>query len=73
MLRYRLKKGGILTEMLNDNMLKELMLEELEPLGLKPYIHRFTKEMNLIFKFKRKAEAIVYVKEYGIDLLIYKK
>ena len=52
---------------------KELMLEELEPLGLKPYIHRFTKEMNLIFKFKRKAEAIVYVKEYGIDLLIYKK
>ena len=28
MLRYRLKKGGILTEVLSDNMLKELMLEE---------------------------------------------
>jgi hypothetical protein len=49
------------------------MLEELEPLGLKPYLRKFTKEMNIIFRFKRKAEAIVYVKEYGIDLLIYKK
>ena len=51
---------------------KELMIEELEPLGLKPYIHKFTKEMNIIFRFKRKAEAIVYVKEYGIDLLVYR-
>ena len=51
---------------------KELMLEELEPLGLKPYLRKFTKEMNIIFRFKRKAEAIVYVKEYGIDLLVYR-
>ncbi len=50
---------------------KELIEEELEPLGLKPY--RITKEMNLIFRFKRVAEAVIYIKTYGIDLLIHKR
>ena len=49
------------------------MLEELEPFGLKPFVRKFTDEMNIIFKYKRQAEAIVYIEEYGIDLLIYKK
>ncbi len=50
---------------------KELIKEDLEPLGLKPY--RITKEMNLIFRFKRIAEAVVLINTYGIDLLIHKR
>lgn len=50
---------------------KELIEEELEPLGLKPY--RITKEMNLIFRFKKVAEAVVLIKTYGIDLFIHKR
>lgn len=50
---------------------KELIEEELEPLGLKPY--RITKEMNLIFRFKKIAEAVVLIKTYGIDLVIHKR
>lgn len=50
---------------------KELMIEELEPIGLKPY--KVTKELNLIFRFKKVAEAVVLIKTYGIDLFIYKK
>lgn len=49
---------------------KDLMLDELKQYGLKPY--KVTKDMNLIFKFKKKAEAIMYVKPYGVDLLVYK-
>ncbi len=50
---------------------KELIVEALEPLGLKPY--RITNEMNLIFRFKKIAEAVIYIKTYGIDLLIHKR
>lgn len=50
---------------------KELIEEDLKPLGLKP--HKITNEMNLIFKFKKVAEAVVYIKTYGIDLFIYKR
>lgn len=50
---------------------KELIVEDLKPLGLKPY--RITKEMNLIFRFKKIAEAVIYIKTYGIDLLIHKR
>ena len=49
------------------------MLKELEIFGLKPFVRKFTDEMNIIFKYKRQAEAIVYIEEYGFDLLIYKK
>ena len=49
------------------------MREELEQFGLNPYVRKFTREMNIILKYKRKAEAIVYIDTYGIDLLIYKK
>lgn len=50
---------------------KELMEEELESLGIKPY--KITKDLDLIFKYKRKAEAIIHIKPYKIDLLIHKK
>ena len=49
------------------------MLEELEPFGLKPFVRKFTEDMNIILKYKRQAEAIIYIGEYEIDLLIYKK
>lgn len=52
------------------NMAKELIMDELEPLGLTPY--KVTDDLSLLFKYKRKAEAIIYIKPYGIDLLIYK-
>ena len=52
---------------------KKLIKEELDQFGLNPYIRKFTREMNIILKYKRKAEAIVYIDTYGIDLLIYKK
>ena len=57
----------------NSKDFKDLMLEELELFGLKPFVRKFTDEMNIIFKYKRQAEAIVYIEEYGIDLLIFKK
>ena len=50
---------------------KELIEEELEPLGLQPY--KITKELNLIFRFRKIAEAVVYIKTYGIDLFIHKR
>ncbi len=50
---------------------KELIVEELEPLGLRLY--KITKEMNLIFRFKKIAEAVIYIKTYGIDLFIHKR
>ena len=61
------------TKNYNSKGFKELMIKELEPFGLKPFVRKFTDEMNIIFKYKRQAEAIVYIEEYGIDLLIYKK
>ena len=57
----------------NSKDFKDLMLKELELFGLKPFVRKFTEEMNIVFKYKRQAEAIVYIEEYGIDLLIYKK
>lgn len=51
-------------------MAKELITDELEPLGLTPY--KVTDDLSLLFKYKRKAEAIIYIRPYGIDLLIYK-
>lgn len=50
---------------------KELIEEELKSLGLKPY--KITKEMNLIFKYKRIAEAVVLINTYGIDFFIHKR
>lgn len=50
---------------------KELIEEDLKPLGLKPY--KITDEMNLIFRFKRIAEAVVLINTYGIDLFVYKR
>ena len=49
---------------------KDLMIDELKQYGLKPC--KVTKDMNLIFKFKKIAEAIIYIKPYGVDLLVYK-
>lgn len=50
---------------------KELIEGELKSIGLKPY--KITKEMNLIFKYKRSAEAVVLINTYGIDLFIHKR
>ena len=37
----------------NSKDFKDLMLEELELIGLKPFVCKFTDEMNIIFKYKR--------------------
>ena len=57
----------------NSKDFKDLMIKELEPFGLKPFVRKFTEDMNIILKYKRQAEAIIYIGEYEIDLLIYKK
>ena len=58
-------------EDLDFNFYKDLILKELEPYGLEPI--NITKDLDLIFSFKKQAEAIINIKPFGIDLLIYKK
>ena len=58
-------------EDLNFDFYKDLILDELKPYGLEPI--NITKDLDLIFKFKNKAEAIIHIKPFGIDLIIYKK
>lgn len=58
-------------EDLDFNFYKDLILKELEPYGLEP--SKITDNLDLIFKFKNKAEAIIHIKPFGIDLIIYKK
>lgn len=50
---------------------KDLILEELSKFGLKPY--KVLNDFTMLFKFKGKLEAIIYVNTYGSDLLIYRK
>ena len=58
-------------EDLDFNFYKDLILKELEPYGLEP--SRITENLDLIFRFKNKTEAIIHIKPFGIDYLIYKK
>lgn len=58
-------------EDLDFNFYKDLILDELKPYGLEPI--NITKDLDLIFSFKKQAEAIINIKPFGIDLLIYKK
>lgn len=56
---------------LDFNFYKDLILKELEQYGLEA--SKITDDLDLIFKFKNKAEAIIHIKPFGIDLIIYKK
>ena len=58
-------------EDLDFDFYKDLILKELEPYGLE--LIKITDDLDLIFKFKNKAEAIIHIKPFGIDLIIYKK
>lgn len=58
-------------EDLDFNFYKDLILKELEPYGLEPI--KITNDLNLIFRFKNKAEAVIHIKPFGIDYLVYKK
>ena len=58
-------------EDLDFNFYKDLILDELKPYGLEPI--NITKDLDLIFMFKNKAEAVIHIKPFGIDYLIYKK
>ena len=55
-------------EDLDFNFYKDLILKELEPYGLEPI--KITNDLDLIFRFKNKAEAVIHIKPFGID---YKK
>ena len=57
-------------EDLDFNFYKDLILKELEPYGLEPI--KITDDLNLIFRFKNKAEAVIHIKPFGIDYLVYK-
>ena len=58
-------------EDLDFNFYKDLILDELKPYGLEPI--NITKDLDLIFNFKNQAEAIIHIKPFGIDYIIYKK
>lgn len=58
-------------EDLDFNFYKDLILKELEPYGLEP--SRITENLDLVFRFKNKAEAVIHIKPFGIDYLIYQK
>lgn len=55
------------------NFYKELIEDELEEFGLKEYQYRVTEDMNFVFRFKKKAEALLYIKNYGVDFFINKR
>ena len=57
-------------EDLDFDFYKDLILNELEPYGLKP--SKITEDFDLIFRFKNQAEAVIHIKPFGIDYLIYK-
>ena len=57
-------------EDLNFDFYKDLILDELKPYGLEPI--NITKDLDLIFRFKNKAEAVIHIKPFGIDYLVYK-
>lgn len=58
-------------EDLDFDFYKDLILKELEPYGLEPI--KITEDLDLIFRFKNKAEAVIHIKPFGIDYLIYQK
>lgn len=58
-------------EYLDFDFYKDLILDELKPYGLEPI--NITKDLDLIFNFKKQAEAIIHIKPFGIDYIIYKK
>ncbi len=58
-------------EDLDFDFYKDLILKELEPYGLEPI--KITNDLDLIFRFKNKAEAVIHIKPFGIDYLVYKK
>ena len=58
-------------EDLDFDFYKDLILKELELYGLEPI--KITDDFDLIFRFKNKAEAVIHIKPFGIDYLIYQK
>ena len=56
---------------LDFDFYKDLILDELKPYGLEPI--KITNDLDLIFRFKNKAEAVIHIKPFGIDLIVYKK
>lgn len=55
---------------LDFNGSKELILMQLEKHGLKPY--KVTGDLNLIFRYKKYAEAVMLIKPYAVDFSILK-
>lgn len=53
------------------DMYKGLIINELKPYGLQ--VFKVTEEMNLVIRFKKIAEAVIYIKPYSIDYAIYKR
>ena len=58
-------------EHLDFNFYKDLILKQLEQYGLEPI--KITENLDLIFKFKNNSEAVIHIKPFGVDYLIYKK
>ena len=57
-------------ELLDLNAVKELIEEELIDNGLKPF--KITDDLDVILRFKKKAECVIQIKAYGIDYFIHR-
>lgn len=55
------------------NFYKELIEDELNDFGLKDFQYRVTEDMNFVLRYKKKAEALLYIKNYGVDFFINKR
>ena len=55
------------------NYYRELIEEELNDFGLKDYQYRVTEDMNFVFRYKKKAEAVMYIKHFGVDVFFHKR
>ena len=52
---------------------KGLVEDQLEEFGLNTCIYKVTEDMHLILRYKKKAEVILYIKNYGVDFFINKR
>ena len=55
------------------NFYKELIEDELNDFGLKDFQYKVTEDMNFVLRYKKKAEALLYIKSYGVDFFINKR
>lgn len=49
---------------------KDNIIDELKEYGLEPFVYKVTEDMNIIFRYKNFAEAVILIKPYEVDISI---